>query len=168
VETELIARTSLTDEEIGEYSGNARNRPSHRTYQVNPAHQGNIGTWNCSTAATGPIIYDEVHLLPAPLFRMTAICSRGGDSADRHADPRGRPRGRRVQLDRAKRYDAPWKTSSTGLDRAPSVSRCGDDDHNERISMPLPNRRALQTLFTLHSKIACEVILERIPATRRW
>ena len=49
----------------------------------------------------GLIIYDEVHLLPAPVFRVTAqIQARRRLGPDRDAGPRGRPRGRRLQPDR--------------------------------------------------------------------
>ena len=39
----------------------------------------------------GLIIYDEVHLLPAPVFRVTAQIQARRGSADRHTDPRGWP-----------------------------------------------------------------------------
>ena len=45
----------------------------------------------------GLIIYDEVHLLPAPVFRATAeIQARAAAGPDRHAGARGRPRGGRL------------------------------------------------------------------------
>ncbi len=45
----------------------------------------------------GLIIYDEVHLLPAPIFRFTAdLQARRRLGPDRDAGPRGRPGGRRV------------------------------------------------------------------------
>ncbi len=74
---ELLKRTSLTEDEIGEYSGAVKEvRPvTIATYQVLTTKRGGLyphlelvdgHDW-------GLIIYDEVHLLPAPpIFRMTA------------------------------------------------------------------------------------------------
>src|ERR1700692_2625286 len=73
---ELIARTSLTDEEIGEYSGERKEiRPvTIATYQV--MTRRTKGAYRhlelFDSRDWGLIIYDEVHLLPAPVFRMTA------------------------------------------------------------------------------------------------
>lgn len=53
---ELIARTSLTEEEIGEYSGERKEvRPvTIATYQVITRRtKGSTSIWSCSTAATG-------------------------------------------------------------------------------------------------------------------
>ncbi|HSV67737.1 MAG TPA: helicase-associated domain-containing protein, partial [Mycobacteriales bacterium] len=73
---ELIARTSLTEEEIGEYSGERKEiRPvTIATYQV--ITRRTKGEYKhlelFDSRDWGLIIYDEVHLLPAPVFRMTA------------------------------------------------------------------------------------------------
>jgi hypothetical protein len=73
---ELIARTSLTDEEIGEYSGERKEiRPvTIATYQV--ITRRTKGEYKhlelFDSRDWGLIIYDEVHLLPAPVFRVTA------------------------------------------------------------------------------------------------
>ena len=73
---ELIARTSLTEEEIGEYSGERKEiRPGHHRDLPgdHPPHQGRIQAPRAVRRRDwGLIIYDEVHLLPAPVFRMTA------------------------------------------------------------------------------------------------
>ena len=56
----------------------------------------------------GLIIYDEVHLLPAPVFRVTAdIQARRRLGPDGHAGPRGRPRGGRLQPDRPQEVRRP-------------------------------------------------------------
>ncbi len=75
---ELLAHTTLNERDIGEYTGRSKQvRPvTVATYQVlarkrtdadlppaGPLFEGR--NW-------GLIIYDEVHLLPAPVFRMTA------------------------------------------------------------------------------------------------
>src|SRR5699024_4470412 len=73
---ELLARTSLTEDEIGEYSGAVKEvRPvTIATYQVLTMKRKGIHPHLelMSARDWGLIIYDEVHLLPAPVFRMTA------------------------------------------------------------------------------------------------
>ncbi|MEN3361191.1 MAG: excision repair protein, partial [Mycobacteriales bacterium] len=73
---ELIARTSLTDEEIGEYSGERKEiRPvTIATYQVmTTRRKGEYRHLELFDSRDwGLIVYDEVHLLPAPIFRLTA------------------------------------------------------------------------------------------------
>ncbi len=73
---ELLRRTSLTAEEIGEYSGAKKEiRPvTIATYQVVTTKRGGIHPHLELFDARdwGLIVYDEVHLLPAPVFRMTA------------------------------------------------------------------------------------------------
>src|SRR4029453_9361119 len=73
---ELMARTSLTDAEIGEYSGERKQiRPvTIATYQVLITRRGGVFSHLDLFGARdwGLVIYDEVHLLPAPIFRFTA------------------------------------------------------------------------------------------------
>ena len=73
---ELVRRTSLTEDEIGEYSGSVKEiRPvTIATYQVmTTKRQGVYRHLELLDARDwGLIVYDEVHLLPAPIFRMTA------------------------------------------------------------------------------------------------
>src|SRR3712207_8432341 len=73
---ELLARTSLTEEEIGEYSGERKEiRPvTIATYQViTTRRKGEYRHLDLFDAQDwGLIVYDEVHLLPAPIFRLTA------------------------------------------------------------------------------------------------
>ena len=93
---ELIARTSLTEEEIGEYSGERKEiRPvTIATYQViTTRRKGEYRHLDLFDAQDwGLIVYDEVHLLPAPIFRLTAdLQSRRRLGPDRHAGARGRP-----------------------------------------------------------------------------
>ncbi len=111
---ELIARTSLTEEEIGEYSGERKEiRPvTIATYQVMTRKSG--GEYRhldlFDSRDWGLIIYDEVHLLPAPVFRMTADLQsrrRLGLTATLVRED-GRE-GDVFSLIGPKRYDAPWK-----------------------------------------------------------
>lgn len=115
-QNELLDKTSLTEKEIGEYSGDKKNiKPiTIATYQ--------IITWRANTDDEFPhfnlfkdtdwglIIYDEVHLLPAPVFRITAeiqairrlgltatLIREDGKESDVFS------------LVGPKRYDVPWK-----------------------------------------------------------
>ncbi len=111
---ELLKRTSLTEDEIGEYSGAVKEvRPvTIATYQVLTLRRGGLyphlelldaNNW-------GLIVYDEVHLLPAPIFRMTADLQarrRLGLTATLVRED-GRE-GEVFSLIGPKRYDAPWK-----------------------------------------------------------
>ncbi|EAP97139.1 putative ATP-dependent DNA helicase [Janibacter sp. HTCC2649] len=73
---ELLRRTSLTEDEIGEYSGARKEiRPvTIATYQVLTTRRKGVYTHLDLLDAKdwGLVVYDEVHLLPAPIFRMTA------------------------------------------------------------------------------------------------
>jgi DNA excision repair protein ERCC-3 len=111
---ELVARTSLTEEEIGEYSGERKEiRPvTIATYQVLTTRRGGVFPHLDVFGARdwGLIIYDEVHLLPAPIFRFTADLQarrRLGLTATLVRED-GRE-GDVFSLIGPKRYDAPWK-----------------------------------------------------------
>ncbi|MEU5840722.1 DNA repair helicase XPB [Rhodococcus sp. NPDC047139] len=111
---ELIARTSLTEDEIGEYSGEKKEiRPvTIATYQVitrkSKGEYRNLELFD--SRDWGLMIYDEVHLLPAPVFRMTADLQsrrRLGLTATLVRED-GRE-GDVFSLIGPKRFDAPWK-----------------------------------------------------------
>ena len=111
---ELLRRTSLTEAEIGEYSGTVKEvRPvTIATYQVLTSRRGGIYPHLelVNEHDWGLIIYDEVHLLPAPIFRMTADLQarrRLGLTATLVRED-----GRESEvfsLIGPKRYDAPWR-----------------------------------------------------------
>jgi len=115
---ELVRRTSLTGDEIGEYSGSLKEvRPvTIATYQVMTTRRNGVyrhlelfdaHDW-------GLVIYDEVHLLPAPIFRMTADLQarrRLGLTATLVRED-GRE-GDVFSLIGPKRFDAPWKDIET-------------------------------------------------------
>lgn len=111
---ELLRRTTLTDEEIGEYSGARKDiRPvTIATYQVMSSRRkgGHEHLELFDARDWGLVIYDEVHLLPAPVFRMTAGLQarrRLGLTATLVRED-GRE-GDVFSLIGPKRYDAPWK-----------------------------------------------------------
>ncbi len=111
---ELIKRTTLTDDEIGEYSGAKKEiRPvTIATYQVMTTRRKGVYAHLelFDSRDWGLIIYDEVHLLPAPIFRFTAdIQSRrrlGLTATLVREDGR---EGDVFSLIGPKRFDAPWK-----------------------------------------------------------
>ena len=111
---ELLKRTDLTEDEIGEYSGAVKEvRPvTIATYQVMTTRRKGVYSHLELFDARdwGLIIYDEVHLLPAPIFRMTADLQarrRLGLTATLVRED-GRE-GDVFSLIGPKRYDAPWK-----------------------------------------------------------
>ncbi|WP_343319515.1 DNA repair helicase XPB [Arthrobacter sp. TMP15] len=111
---ELLKRTTLTESEIGEYSGTVKElRPvTIATYQVlTTKRNGTYPHMNLLNDNNwGLLIYDEVHLLPAPIFRMTAELQarrRLGLTATLVRED-GRE-GEVFALIGPKRYDAPWK-----------------------------------------------------------
>ncbi len=114
---ELLDKTDLTPEQIGEYTGDRKEiRPvTIATYQIltyrprsseDFVHLGIFSDRNW-----GLIIYDEVHLLPAPIFRITAEIQarrRLGLTATLVRED-----GREddvFSLIGPKKYDVPWKT----------------------------------------------------------
>lgn len=139
--SELLRRTTLTEAEIGEYSGAKKEvRPvTIATYQVLSIRRGglyphlellNDNDW-------GLIIYDEVHLLPAPIFRMTADLQarrRLGLTATLVRED-GRE-GEVFSLIGPKRYDAPWKDIENQGYIAPA------DCVEVRIDLPQDERMA--------------------------
>ncbi|MGH3947853.1 MAG: DNA repair helicase XPB [Pseudonocardiaceae bacterium] len=111
---ELVARTSLTEDEIGEYSGEKKEiRPvTIATYQV--ITRKTKGEYRhlelFDSRDWGLVVYDEVHLLPAPVFRMTADLQsrrRLGLTATLVRED-GRE-GDVFSLIGPKRYDVPWR-----------------------------------------------------------
>lgn len=114
---ELLSKTSLKEESIGEYTGLEKNiKPvtittyqmlTHRRNKSEPMKNLEI----FSNSNWGLIIYDEVHMLPAPVFRATTsiqakrrlgltatLIREDGKEDDVFA------------LIGPKRYDVPWKT----------------------------------------------------------
>lgn len=111
---ELLRRTSLTEDEIGEYSGQLKEvKPvTIATYQIlTSKRRGEYAHLSLLNAQDwGLIVYDEVHLLPAPVFKLTADLQarrRIGLTATLVRED-GRE-GDVFSLIGPKRYDAPWK-----------------------------------------------------------
>ncbi|MEC0237242.1 helicase-associated domain-containing protein [Paenibacillus kribbensis] len=113
---ELKQKTDIPDDSIGEYSGQKKEvRPiTVATYQILTHRRSKDGDFDhmklLSERKWGLIVYDEVHLLPAPVFRATAdiqATRRLGltatlvreDGCERDV----------FSLIGPKRYDMPWK-----------------------------------------------------------
>ncbi len=114
--SELCDKTTISPDQIGEYTGERKEiRPiTVSTYQIltyRPSEDSEFPHFSLFTGQDwGLIIYDEVHLLPAPVFRITAEIQarrRLGLTATlvredgREADVFG--------LIGPKRYDVPWR-----------------------------------------------------------
>jgi DNA excision repair protein ERCC-3 len=141
---ELVRRTSLTADEIGEYSGARKEiRPvTIATYQVLTTKRKGAYTHLELLDARdwGLVIYDEVHLLPAPIFRMTANLQarrRIGLTATLIRED-GRE-GDVFSLIGPKRFDAPWKDIESQGWIAPA------DCVEVRVSLPEGERLAYAT-----------------------
>jgi len=113
---ELLDKTSLTEKDIGEYSGDIKEiRPvTAATYQILTYRNRKNGDFPhfhiFRQRKWGLIVYDEVHLLPAPVFRITAEIQsirRLGLTATLIRED-----GKEDEvfaLVGPKRYDVPWK-----------------------------------------------------------
>ncbi|WP_426565624.1 DNA repair helicase XPB [Angustibacter sp. McL0619] len=141
---ELLKRTSLTEDEIGEYSGARKEvRPvTIATYQVlTVKRKGAYPHLDLLDARDwGLILYDEVHLLPAPIFRMSADLQarrRLGLTATLVRED-GRE-GDVFSLIGPKRYDAPWKDIESQGYIAPA------DCVEVRVTLPERERLAYAT-----------------------
>lgn len=111
---ELLRRTDLNEDDIGEYSGAKKEiRPvTIATYQVMTTRkQGIYAHLDLFDAIDwGLIIYDEVHLLPAPIFRFTAdIQSRRRLGLTATLVREDGMEGEVFSLIGPKRFDVPWK-----------------------------------------------------------
>ncbi|CAM3721157.1 DNA repair helicase XPB [Cohnella lubricantis] len=138
---ELLAATTLKEEEIGAYTGESKEvRPiTVATYQIlthRKSKEEEHPHWKLFEGRNwGLIIYDEVHLLPAPVFRLTAdlqATRRLGLTATLVRED-GRE-GDVFALIGPKRYEAAW----SGLEREGWIARptCRE------LRVPLPEETA--------------------------
>jgi DNA excision repair protein ERCC-3 len=113
---ELLDKTTLTSAEIAEYSGDSKSVApvTIATYQIltwRPDKSGDFPHFSLFRQYPwGLIIYDEVHLLPAPVFRVTAelqAVRRLGLTATLVREDGAEDAV--FSLVGPKRYDVPWK-----------------------------------------------------------
>lgn len=142
---ELISRTSLTEEEVGFYQGSSEDvRPvTVATYSMVTAKRAgefrHLGV--VSETSWGLVIYDEVHLLPAPVFHLTSTLQatrRLGLTATLVRED-GRE-GDVFSLIGPKRFDAAWKDLERGGYLAPA--ECVE----VRVDLPSSDRLHYATL----------------------
>jgi DNA excision repair protein ERCC-3 len=112
--SELLKRTTLTEEEIGEYSGSMKEVApvTIATYQILTTKRKNEYSHLAllNDYDWGLIIYDEVHLLPAPIFKMTAdLQARRRLGLTATLVREDGKEGDVFSLIGPKRFDAPWK-----------------------------------------------------------
>lgn len=113
---ELLDKTTLTEDEVGEYTGDVKElKPvTVSTYQMLTWRRSKVGEFEHFEVFReenwGLVVYDEVHLLPAPIFRVTAELQarrRLGLTATLVRED-----GKEDEvfcLIGPKRYDVPWK-----------------------------------------------------------
>ena len=151
---ELLDKTDLREEDIGEYTGQTKEiRPvTMATYQIltyrkrKGAPFPHFALFN--ERDWGLIIYDEVHLLPAPVFRITAeiqarrrlgltatLVREDGQEEDVFA------------LIGPKKYDVPWKD----LERQGWIATA--ECHEVRIPLP-EEQRMVYALADSREKIS--------------
>ena len=113
---ELLDKTNLTADQIAEYSGESKEikQVTVATYQVltwRPTKEGPYPHFSIfHQSPWGLIIYDEVHMLPAPVFRVVAelqAVRRVGLTATLVREDGCE--GYVFSLVGPKRYDVPWK-----------------------------------------------------------
>jgi DNA excision repair protein ERCC-3 len=114
--TELLDKTMLTPDQVGEYTGDNKTVApvTISTYQMITYRRRKTGEFThfalFSARDWGLVVYDEVHLLPAPVFRVTAEIQarrRLGLTATLVRED-----GREDEvfsLIGPKKYDVPWK-----------------------------------------------------------
>ncbi len=152
---ELLNKTSLTDDMIGEYSGDRKEiRPlTISTYQILTHRKRGTKGKNLPMEKEFPhfplfnaedwglIIYDEVHLLPAPVFRITAEIQarrRLGLTATLVRED-GREEDV-FSLIGPKKYDVPWRDLEQQGWIAPAI--CCE------VRVPLSKERRLEYITT--------------------
>jgi len=113
---ECLARTTLSEEQVAEYSGEFKETApvTVATYQILSYHsRGRDEFPHLSLLARrnwGLIIYDEVHLLPAPVFRVTAeIQARRRLGLTATLVREDGKEHEVFSLIGPKKYDAPWR-----------------------------------------------------------
>lgn len=117
---EILDKTELTEEQVGEYTGESKeiSPVTLATYQIltyRPEKSEEFPHFRVFDQRDwGLIIYDEVHLLPAPVFRVTANIQarrRLGLTATLVRED-GRE-GDVFSLIGPKKYDVPWRELET-------------------------------------------------------
>ena len=177
--SEALDKTSLTEDEVGEYSGHRKEaKPlTVATYQILTWAQPGVAADAdeelvhphlslLNREPWGLIVYDEVHLLPAPVFRATsriqAIRRLGLTATLVREDGREEDV---FSLVGPKRYDAPWKELEAQGWIAPAVCTevrvdLGDELRMRYASAPQQQRYRLASTAPAKLK-AVDLILNK-------
>jgi len=140
---ELLDKTFLTSDQIAEYTGESKSiKPvTVATYQVltwRPDKEGPYPHFSLfRNNSWGLIIYDEVHMLPAPVFRVAAeiqAVRRVGLTATLVREDGCE--GHVFSLVGPKRYDVPWKELEK--DKWIASAECVE------VRIPLPDNLGLE------------------------
>jgi DNA excision repair protein ERCC-3 len=114
--SELLDKTSLTREQVGEYTGDVKELRdvTISTYQMLTYRRRQSKEFTHFTLFSardwGLVIYDEVHLLPAPVFRVTAeIQARRRLGLTATLVREDEREDEVFSLIGPKKYDVPWK-----------------------------------------------------------
>jgi DNA excision repair protein ERCC-3 len=165
---ELLDKTTLTADEVGEYTGDKKEikpvtvttyqmltyRPSVTAVNQETGEVGEFPHFDIFTRHNwGLIVYDEVHLLPAPIFRITAEIQarrRLGLTATLVRED-----GRETDvfsLIGPKKYDVPWKE----LERQGwiATAQCTE------VRMPLTPEERSEYVLTEDSRIKYRIAAE--------
>ena len=164
--SELIKRTTLTEDEIGEYSGSMKEvKPvTIATYQIlttkRKGEYAHLALLNAND--WGLIVYDEVHLLPAPIFKMTAdLQARRRLGLTATLVREDGKEGDVFSLIGPKRFDAPWKEIEAQGYIAPAA--CFevriDLDEEERLNYAIASQDE-RYRFAATSPVKIKVILD--------
>ena len=113
---ELLDKTTLLEDAIAEYSGESKQTApvTLATYQILSYRSSRDGEFPhfklFSARSWGLIIYDDVHLLPAPIFRITAeLQARRRLGLTATLIREDGKEGDVFALIGPKRYDVPWR-----------------------------------------------------------
>lgn len=176
--SELADKTTLSRDEIGEYSGECKRlgKVTVCTYSmlIQSDENGEYRTFNLMLAQKwGFVIYDEVHLLPAPVFRLSSnlqsVYRMGLTATLIREDGREKEV---FSLVGPKRYDVPWSE----LERKGFIAKAycheirvslSDEDELDyalapmakKIGIAARNRRKLTLVRSLLEKHEGEQIL---------
>ena len=117
---EILERTDLTDDQVAEYTGESKNIApvTLATYQILSHRNDKKDEFPhfkiFDQRDWGLMIYDEVHLLPAPIFRVTAqIQARRRLGLTATLIREDGKEGDVFSLIGPKKYDVPWRELET-------------------------------------------------------
>jgi DNA excision repair protein ERCC-3 len=153
---EILDKTSLTEEDIGEYSGFRKEiKPvTITTYQILTYRKTKDGPFEhfdvFNQSNWGLIVYDEVHLLPAPVFRAVAnLQSRRRLGLTATLVREDGCEEEVFSLIGPKKYDVPWRVlEKQGFIASATCTevRVGFADESARLEYAVADLRIKHTL----------------------